>query len=147
MLDIILEVVRLLVVAVILFYLFSSGMKSRFAATKGWKFILSGFSLLLFGMVLDVSDNFPELNQFEVIGDTSTEAILEKVVGYLGGFICLAIGFWKWLPDLEKSSIFNASSEAIFIHNTMTGEVLDVNNAMLELYGYSFKDVIDRFLL
>jgi len=33
--------------------------------------------------------------------------------------------------------IFNAPSDAIFIHDAETGAIVDVNQAMLEMYGYS----------
>lgn len=51
-----------------------------------------GFSLVLFGTFLDITDNFDGLNRFVVAGDTQTEAFLEKVVGYLGGFVLLTYG-------------------------------------------------------
>jgi two-component system sensor kinase FixL len=38
--------------------------------------------------------------------------------------------------------IFNTSSEAIFIHNAQNGAILDVNNQMLEMYGYSYAEAI-----
>jgi PAS domain S-box-containing protein len=43
---------------------------------------------------------------------------------------------------LQKSEaayreIFNAVTEAIFIHDLYTGEIVDVNNSMLEMYGYT----------
>ncbi len=38
--------------------------------------------------------------------------------------------------------IFNATSEAIFIDDARTGKILDVNAAMLEMYGYSSKEEV-----
>jgi len=35
--------------------------------------------------------------------------------------------------------IFNATNEAIFLHDATTGEILDVNDAMLRLYGFTAK--------
>jgi PAS domain S-box-containing protein len=34
-------------------------------------------------------------------------------------------------------AIFNATNEAIFIHDMMTGDILDVNQRMCEMYGYA----------
>ena len=59
---------------------------------KGWRIILAGFTLLLLGSILDIMDNFPTLNRFVVVGDTEVEAILEKLVGSLGGFLLLTYG-------------------------------------------------------
>ncbi|MBN1547946.1 MAG: PAS domain S-box protein [Syntrophaceae bacterium] len=38
--------------------------------------------------------------------------------------------------------IFNAVNEAIFIHDLRTGEIMDVNNSMLEMYGYTRKEAL-----
>jgi len=39
-------------------------------------------------------------------------------------------------------SIFNATSEAIFIHDAVTGKVLDVNERMLEMYGCTYEEAL-----
>ena len=48
------------------------------------------------------------------------------------------------LRESEKNyrEIFNATNEAIFLHDTATGRVLDVNDAMLRMYGHSTKEDI-----
>ncbi|SDD24128.1 PAS domain S-box protein [Williamwhitmania taraxaci] len=45
------------------------------------------------------------------------------------------------LVERERNfrEIFNSSSDAIFIHNSQTGKIVDVNDTMLHLYGYSDK--------
>ena len=100
MLDIILETVRALITGVIFSYLFLVGKNETIRQQKGWTHILAGFALIFFGMVIDITDNFPTLNKYVIIGDTGYEAFLEKVVGYLLGFLLLAIGFLKWIPTI-----------------------------------------------
>ena len=48
------------------------------------------------------------------------------------------------LRDSEKSyrEIFNLTNEAIFIHDKDTGKILDVNQAALDLYGYSKEEML-----
>ncbi len=36
--------------------------------------------------------------------------------------------------------IFNSTSEAIFIHDAITGQILDVNDAMIRMYGFETKE-------
>lgn len=36
--------------------------------------------------------------------------------------------------------IFNSTSEAIFIHDAITGQILDVNDAMINMYGFETKE-------
>ncbi|MBN1881483.1 MAG: PAS domain S-box protein [Deltaproteobacteria bacterium] len=38
--------------------------------------------------------------------------------------------------------IFNATNEAIFVHDANTGEIFDVNPAMCEIFGYSYKEAL-----
>jgi len=99
MTDVILESVRAIVLLAIVVFLWNVG-RSKFKLTRnGWNFIVAGFGLLLMGSLIDITDNFEELNRFVIIGDTPTEAFLEKFVGFLGGFILLAIGLMRWIPD------------------------------------------------
>jgi PAS domain S-box-containing protein len=48
------------------------------------------------------------------------------------------------LSDTERNyqEIFNATREAIFIDDASTGKILDVNKAMLNMYGYDSKEEV-----
>ena len=100
MADIVFELIRAVAIGVILVYLWWTGRKEDIQQQQGWGYILAGFSMLFVGMLVDVTDNFPSLNQYVVIGDTEYQAFLEKVVGYMFGSILLAVGFWKWMPTV-----------------------------------------------
>jgi diguanylate cyclase (GGDEF)-like protein len=97
--DFALECIRAVVLAGLLVFLVRTG-RTRFRGTsESWNLIVAGFGLLLFGSLLDITDNFPALNHFVFIGDTEIEAILEKLVGFLGGFVLLAVGLVRWIPQ------------------------------------------------
>ncbi|MEA1984440.1 MAG: ATP-binding protein [Euryarchaeota archaeon] len=98
--DLILETVRTLVLLVILVYLWRAGSERAELSRKGWNLILAGFVLLFFGSTIDITDNYESLNHFVVIGDTEIQAFLEKMIGFLGGFVLLAIGLIQWLPTI-----------------------------------------------
>jgi PAS domain S-box-containing protein len=38
--------------------------------------------------------------------------------------------------------IFNAANEAIFIHDSETGQIIDINQTMLKMYGYSREEAL-----
>ncbi|MBL3529241.1 MAG: hypothetical protein JMN27_16520 [gamma proteobacterium endosymbiont of Lamellibrachia anaximandri] len=101
MLDITLEIVRALILLSLVWWLWLQGTKKNLNTRKGWNFILTGFCLLLLGSLLDISDNFENLNWLLIVGDTELEAFLEKFVGFLGGFIFLAFGLVKWIPEVH----------------------------------------------
>lgn len=102
LLDLVLDLARAVIAGVtVLGFLF--GRRARaLGDVAGWRLLVGGFSLLFFGAVLDVTDNFPALNRFVVIGRTGVEAVLEKVVGYLFGLLLVAAGIWRWLPRLVE---------------------------------------------
>src|SRR3972149_5759815 len=103
MTDIVLELIRAVITLVIFVHLVTVGKRADIFKKSGWSYIIGGFSLILFGMLIDLSDNFPSLDRFVLIGDTPYEAFLEKVVGYLLGFALLAVGFWRWLPHIIEA--------------------------------------------
>jgi len=49
----------------------------------------------------------------------------------------------RTVNELQESeeryrTIFNSPTDAIFVHDALSGEILDVNRAMIEMYGYSY---------
>jgi len=104
-LDVALESVRAAILLGIVGYLWCVG-RVRFDRTRnGWGLIVGGFGLLLFGSLLDISDNFEGLNFLVVVGDTEVEAILEKFVGFLGGFVVIAVGLMLWVPSVQRLNL------------------------------------------
>ncbi len=100
------ETVRALIVGVILWTLIRKPNKSDLSRIAGWRLLTSGFALIFFGSLIDITDNFESLNRFVFIGDTHVEAFLEKVVGYLAGYILVALGILRWLPkDTEHNKM------------------------------------------
>ena len=98
--DITLEVARSLVLFAIVGYLWRSRARPQLRGDAGAFLISLGFSFVLAASLLDISDNFNQLNKYQVIGDTEYQAFLEKVCGYLFGFCLLALGFWRWVPSV-----------------------------------------------
>ncbi len=97
MVDVALESVRALILLGIVLFLWRIG-RQRFEATrKGWNLIVAGFGLLLFGSLIDITDNFENLNRFVVVGDTEVQA-------FLGGFVALAWGLVLWIPRTQRLS-------------------------------------------
>jgi len=94
------DIFRALITCAIFLYLRSLRRKEDVRFHKGWIFVPIGFGLILFGSLLDITDNFPSLNKYVLIGDTKYEEFLEEVIGYFFGFVFVGIGFWKWIPSI-----------------------------------------------
>ncbi len=97
MADIILESLLTILVGISFCFLLLKYRAKEAHSHDGWKFLLYGFALILFGTLLDVTDNFPNLNKYIIIGDTTYQSFLKKVIGYVFGFALLSIGFRKLL--------------------------------------------------
>jgi PAS domain S-box-containing protein len=156
--DVVLEVVRAILLSGLLVFLWRSGKNRANLAQHGWSLILSGFGLLLFGSLLDISDNFPSLNRLVVVGDTETEAFLEKLVGYLGGFVILTVGLMKWIPTVSQLTeaisdrrqtedalrrseenfrrVMEQAGDGLFIIDPSDGRFVDVNHQACTSLGY-----------
>ena len=101
--DLFLECIRAVVLIALLAILFLRGNLTSLAKHPGWKQILVGFCLITAATLLDISDEIPGLEKFIIIGDTIYEAFLEKLPGYLLGFVLVLIGFYKMIPSLQKA--------------------------------------------
>lgn len=133
--DVVIETLRAFVTAIILLYLWRIGEREQLKQQKGWWLIVSGFSLILFATLLDITDNFPSLNQYVVIGKTHTESFLEKMVGYLGGFVVLFIGFIQWFPIISKLrsveiELLNKATELESMVLSRTSDLLERNKEL-----------------
>jgi uncharacterized membrane protein len=100
LLNLTIDIFRALITGTIFLYLRSLRKKEDVRFRKGWIFVPIGFGLIFFGSLLDITDNFPSLNKYVVIGNTGYEVFFEEVIGYIFGFVFVAIGFWKWIPSI-----------------------------------------------
>ncbi|GHA16172.1 putative bifunctional diguanylate cyclase/phosphodiesterase [Oceanisphaera arctica] len=99
--DVTIELVKALMLLCIIRFLLRTGNK-RHEGQKGWNLILAGFFLLLFSTLIDITDEFPELAQFVVIGNTGIQSFLEKLVGEGVGILLLLWGLLSWIPTLNQ---------------------------------------------
>ncbi len=157
MTDLILEILRALITGAIFIYLWGIGRKGDFRSEKGWSFIIGGFALVLLGMTIVITDNFPSLNRFLIIGDTRGQALVEKVFGFLFGFMLLAVGFWKWMPIVAQRKKLEAAqrtseekyrlvvenaNDAIFV--VQDENIVFANQRASRLFGYEAGELLEK---
>ena len=68
----------------------------------GWLAISVGFSLLLFGMLLEITFGNPAISSLLPQGLLQLDDLLTRYVGQLGAVICLAYGFARWMPAINE---------------------------------------------
>jgi PAS domain S-box-containing protein len=115
------------------------------------KFNISESTLPHGSMIINKPFSAYHFSQFEVILISSTILLLLLAFSLLAFHTFYKKQSEKKLIDAYqklKSSeqnyreIFNCSSEAVFIHDASNGKIIDVNQTMLEIYGYSYDDVL-----
>ncbi len=141
MFDVFMEALRAIVVGGILLAFIRTRRSREISDVVGWWYVAGGFGLVFLGTVFDLTDNFPEWNTYVIIGDTEVEAFLEKVVGYLLGFILIAIGVWRWLPKLAEHSELRrrelqVSQERLRVLKATMRTVQDIVNNFLQSMRY-----------
>ncbi|MHA1528333.1 MAG: ATP-binding protein [Alphaproteobacteria bacterium] len=155
MIDVTLEIIRALVLLGIVIFLLRVGRQRVAANRTGWNLIVAGFGLLLFGGLIDITDNFDALNRFVVVGDTEVQAFLEKFVGFLGGFMVLAWGLVLWIPRTQRLSSEIEKRDAL-LHGIVTtvgdgiitiderAVVTSFNPGAERIFGHRAAEVIGR---
>ncbi|HEG44760.1 MAG TPA: PAS domain-containing sensor histidine kinase [Phycisphaerales bacterium] len=126
--DVVLEIIVSTILFVLVCYLWQRRKAHKEIARNGWYLILWGFVLLLVGSLFDITDNFEYLNRYVVVGNTGVEAFFEKIVGFLGGFLLLAIGLARWIPtitNIEQIQQLNKKLEKEVIERKKTAKELD----------------------
>lgn len=146
MTDILTESIRVVILVTIVVGLVIMGRRRKVLAQSGWHLILGGFFLLLFGCIVDLTDNFESLNRFVVIGDTEVQAVLEKLVGFLGGFILLAIGLIRWLPHLTSISELQQAQQQLEGLNTQLLQANDAKSAFLANMSHEIRTPMTAIL-
>ncbi|MCP4254486.1 MAG: PAS domain S-box protein [Candidatus Scalindua sp.] len=157
MTDVFLESLRFIILVGILFLLVGWWRKSSLFRFKSFYLVFGGFILLTIASLLDITDNFDSLNRYIVIGDTEIESVLEKVVGYTGGFVLLLLGFRSLLPVFNKlnsaeieiksqqglyQTLFESANAAIML--IKEDRFINCNKKALEMFGCKRDQIIGQ---
>jgi len=126
--ELLLESLVALTAFAVLWTLYYSMMRHKVESQPGSRFLIVGFTLLFISFLIDITDNFPSLNQYILIGDTPTEAVIEKGIGSLIGLLFLAIGFHRWLPAVFELSIAKKNINKL---NNKLGKLVDERTSEL----------------
>ena len=79
--------------------------------------------------------------------DAPIGVIRQDEIGSLAKSVNTMLGQLKQsfldISSSEKKfrAFFNATSDAIFVHDSQSGKILDVNQTMLDMYGYTYDDL------
>lgn len=146
MTDIIIEILRAIVVGGIIISLIRVRHAKEINKISGWRTLVVGFVFIFFGTLIDITDNFENLNRFVIIGDTEAQAFLEKIVGYLLGFLLLAIGIRQWLPKLIEHGKLSRNKHKLEVQEERL-KILQATQQQLKRSAEKFRDLYESIPL
>lgn len=102
MIHALLEILKLVAFCILTAYLWRLGGPVRLRDQRGWSYMLVGFVVILSALGLGVTESFPSLSKFVLIGNTGYEYFLKNGVLFPLGFILVTVGASKLLPFLNR---------------------------------------------
>jgi diguanylate cyclase (GGDEF)-like protein len=139
--ELFLEILVALTALAVLWTLYYSILRHNVESQPGSSLLIAGFILLFLSALIDITDNFPSLNQYIIIGDTPTEAIIEKGIGSLTGLLLLAFGFHRWLPAVFELSLAKKNINKL---NDKLGQLVDERTCELSKVNQQLRQEISE---
>lgn len=139
--ELFLEILVAVTALAVLWTLYYSIVRHKVETQPGSRLLIAGFLLLFISSLIDITDNFPSLNQYILIGDTPTEAVIEKGIGSLIGLLLLAFGFHRWLPAVFELSIAKKNVNKL---NNKLGKLVDERTSELNKVNQQLRQEIDE---
>ncbi|MCL4538590.1 MAG: PAS domain S-box protein, partial [Bacteroidetes bacterium] len=97
-----LEILKSVTFCIMLAYLWRLGVTAGLRDQRGWSYALAGCVVVLTGLLVGVTESFPGLSRFVVIGNTSYEHYLKNGLLFPIGYILVAFGLGKLLPFINR---------------------------------------------
>lgn len=105
--DLLLDILIAISAFFVMWITYSSLVKNKKQSQPGTKLLIIGFAFILFRFLIDISDNFPHLNQYIIFDDISAGIFLKKDIFSFIGLVLIGVGFYRWLPALLELSLAN----------------------------------------
>jgi len=101
MLELVFEIGRFTFIIGTLIFIGWLGWTRQLYGNWAWRFSILAFLLLLFGITIDVIDDYQITRDLGAGHDMPLSTFLEKGVGYLGGFASMLLAAICWLPHSD----------------------------------------------
>lgn len=115
MANVIAETIRLICFAAVCLYLWYVVGKEGLRGEWGWPYIFGAFLLFNIGLLISVTEDFPSLSKFMILGDSPYEPYVKNLVVFVPGFILLILGIAGMIPPaaaLKKAQVDLRESHA-----------------------------------
>ncbi len=100
MFDTISESIRLAVFLGICVYLWFLTGKKGVRGEWGWPYIFAALFLINIGLAISLTEDFPSLSRFLVLGHSPYEPFIKNLVVFFAGFVLLIVGIAKMITPV-----------------------------------------------
>ena len=97
----------------ILAFLLVVGRRENAHQQAGWGYIFAGFSFVICGVLIGITDSFFGLENSITVRGTEYRSFMATMAGFFPGFLLLAVGFWKWVPGVRGVREQQSSLETV----------------------------------
>lgn len=120
-----------LITGSIVAYLCWRGFRQRLFGQRGYLLVSAGIALILMGLILDLSDDFPTLRKYVFNGRAAYADSLRWYGGYMLGGVLMLVGFAQWVPLIV--TLRNAERDLKTSNDYLRTEISDRVQAEAEL--------------
>ena len=95
--EVILELLPAALLAAIVMVLWRLGRIQGHDQRRGWRLMVFGLALVLFGMLFDTAKSLPLFSDVSAL-----QGLAKWMIGEVVGLTLVAVGLWRWLPTLAQ---------------------------------------------
>ena len=95
--------IRVALMLIVLGFLAANGSRHPEIRGRGWISLLSGFTLVFLGSLIDLLTRLPETADYFGFFSYPALNFLENIFFDLIGYFCLAYGFFLWIPSIIEA--------------------------------------------
>ena len=95
------EIIRFVLFCSLAGYLWQLGRRHDASSDPGWASVFRGLVLVMLGLLVGITEDFPQLSRFIVLGNGAYEPLLKNGLIVLG-FIGISVGMGKMVPIVGR---------------------------------------------
>lgn len=112
------EIIKTLLIFILLSYVILNRAKLNSGKSgNSLLFIEGGLFLIFLGSLLELGDNYKNLNFLFIFGESFHNLIIRNLIGYVLGIVLIVLGLSKWIPKVHEDNVKKNELEVDVVKN------------------------------